>query len=77
MAGRATVSGFRLKEQTVEISGAEGLSIKEVASQLGVDMGGRVWIVNGKRLSDTEVGSARVKDKDVVQTGSKSSQGAH
>ena len=73
--GNAFVSGFKLDEQQVNVGGSEGKSIKEVAADLGLDMSGRVWIVNGKRLSDTEVREARIKTGDKVKTGAKSDQG--
>lgn len=73
--GTAKVTGFRIPDQTVEIGNAEGLTIKEVAAQMGLDMDGRVWIVNGRRLSGDEVNNTRIKADDNVHTGSKSSQG--
>lgn len=73
--GKAFVSGFRMDAQQIDVGGSEGKSIKEVCSDLGLDMSGRVWIVNGRRLSDEQVASARVRDGDKVQTGAKSDQG--
>jgi len=73
--GKAHVTGYRMDPQVIEVGGTEGKSIKQVAADLGVDMSGRVWILNGDRLSESEVHSARVKDGDKLRTGAKSDQG--
>lgn len=73
--GVVKVTGFRMADQDVLVEGTEGKTIKEVAAAIGLDMSGRLWIVNGKRVAESEAAETKVHGGDTIRTAAKNDQG--
>lgn len=74
--GNVKVTGFRMDDKEVTVEGTEGKTIKEVAKEIGLDMSGRLWIVNGNRIAESEAADTRVHGGDTVRTAAKNDQGS-
>jgi len=71
----AYVKSLRLGERAIDVGGTEGKTLKEVAAEIGLNIKGNTWLVNGSVIAPSRTSDTLIRDGDRVEVAKSNDSG--